>query len=55
MSTAKRQLQDVKNRRFGRMSRRKGRLVDFFRKWPLAGVGLELERSNASECRRILL
>jgi prevent-host-death family protein len=36
----------ISARDFGRMSRRKGRLVDFFRKSPLAGAGLKLERSR---------
>jgi antitoxin Phd len=34
----------ISTRDFGRMSRRKGTLVDFFRKSPLAGVGLKLDR-----------
>ena len=36
----------ISARDFGRMSRRKGRLVDFFRKSPLSGVGLKLDRSR---------
>jgi len=36
----------ISARDFGRMSRRKGRLVDFFRKSPLAGVGLKPGRSR---------
>jgi len=36
----------ISARDFGRMSRRKGGLVDFFRKSPLAGVGLKLDRSR---------
>ena len=31
---------------FGRLSRRKGKLVDFFRKSPLVGVELDLRRSR---------
>ena len=31
---------------FGRLLRRKGRLVDFFRKSPLVGVDLDLARSK---------
>jgi len=36
----------ISARDFGRMSRRESRLVDFFRKSPLAGVGLKLDRSR---------
>jgi prevent-host-death family protein len=36
----------ISARDFGRLSRRKGRLVDFFRKSPLAGVDLKLARSR---------
>ena len=36
----------VSARDFGRLSRRKGRLVDFFRKSPLVGVELEFSRSK---------
>lgn len=36
----------ISARDFGRMSRRKGKLVDFFRKSPLADVGLKLDRSR---------
>jgi antitoxin Phd len=36
----------ISARDFGRMSRRKGRLVDFFRKSPLAEVGLKPDRSR---------
>ena len=31
---------------FGRLSRRKGKLVDFFRKSPLVGVDLDLARNK---------
>lgn len=34
----------VSTKDFDRMSKRKGRLVDFFRKSPLAGVDLDLKR-----------
>ena len=36
----------VSARDFGRLARRKGRLVDFFRKSPLVGVELEFSRSK---------
>ena len=36
----------ISARDFGRLSRRKGRLVDFFRKSPLAGIDLKLARSR---------
>ncbi len=38
----------VSVRDFGRLSRRRGRLVDFFRKSPLVGVDLKLARSRDS-------
>ncbi|HEX9455952.1 MAG TPA: type II toxin-antitoxin system Phd/YefM family antitoxin [Candidatus Binatia bacterium] len=34
----------VSTKDFDRMSKRKGRLVEFFRKSPLAGVDLDLKR-----------
>jgi prevent-host-death family protein len=36
----------VSVRDFGKLTRRKGRLVDFFRRSPLVGVELELTRSR---------
>ena len=39
---------------FGKLSRPRGSLVDFFRKSPLAGVNLDLDRSRDSG-RRIAL
>lgn len=36
----------VSARDFGKLARRKGRLVDFFRRSPLVGVELELTRSR---------
>lgn len=36
----------VSARDFGKLARRKGRLVDFFRSSPLVGVELELTRSR---------
>ena len=36
----------VSTQDFGRLSRPKGKLVDFFRKSPLVGVKLDLKRSK---------
>ncbi len=36
----------VSARDFGRLSRRKGRLVDFFRRSPLVGIEIEFSRSK---------
>ena len=36
----------VSSNEFGRLSRPRGSLVDFFRKSPLAGVNLDLDRSR---------
>jgi prevent-host-death family protein len=36
----------VSAREFGKLSRPRGSLVDFFRKSPLAGVKLDLDRSR---------
>ena len=40
---------------FGKLSRPRGSLVDFFRKSPLAGVNLDLERSTDTGRRIELL
>jgi antitoxin Phd len=42
----------VSAKQFGTLRRRKGTLVDFFRKSPLVGIGLDLARSSDDDRRR---